>query len=80
MCEEIKLKLNAVYGDLSLSMATVRYWLNGFKRGCTSVFDVERPSRPANVVTAEIIKKVHDMILADRRTKVLGVAKDVGVL
>ena len=37
-----------------------------FKRG-RSVFDEERPGRPVDVVTEEIIEKVHDMILADRR-------------
>lgn len=78
-CEEIKAKLDAVYGDPSPSMTTVRYWFNEFKRGRTSVFDEERPGRPADVVTEEIIEKVHDMILADRRTKVREVAKAVGV-
>ena len=78
-CEEIKAKLDAVYGDPSPSMTTVRYWFNEFKRGHTSVFDVERPRRPADVVTEEIVEKVHDMILADRRTKVREVAEAVGV-
>lgn len=78
-CEEIKAKLDAVYGDPSPSMTTVRYWFNEFKRGRTSVFDEERPGRPADVVTEEIIEKVHDIILADHRTKVREVAKAVGV-
>lgn len=78
-CEEIKAKLDAVYGDPSPSMTTVRYWFNEFKRGRTSVFDEEHPGRTADVVTEEIIEKVHDMILADRRTKVREVAKAVGV-
>lgn len=78
-CEEIKAKLDAVYGDPSPSMTTVRYWFNEFKRGRTSVFDEERPGRPADVVTEEIVEKVHDMILADRRTKVREVAEAVGV-
>ena len=68
--EEIKAKLNAVYGDLSLSMTTVSYWFEEFKRRHTSVFDEECPGRPSDVVTAEIVKKFLDMILADRRTKV----------
>jgi len=29
-CEEIKAKLDAVYGDTSPSMTTVRYWFNEF--------------------------------------------------
>ena len=73
-CEKIKVKLDAVYGDLSLSMTTMRYWFNEFKRARTSVFDEKCPGRPADVVTVEIVKKVHDMFLADRRTKMREVA------
>ena len=36
-------------------------------------------SAQADVVTEEIIEKVHDMILADRRTKVHEVTEAVGV-
>ena len=78
-CKGIKSKLNSVYGDLSQSMTTVRYWFNEFKLGRTSVFDLEHPGRPADVVTAENVKKIHNMILADRGTKVRKVAEAVGV-
>lgn len=78
-CDEIKAKLDAIYGDPSPSMTTVRYWFNEFKRGRTSIFDEERPGRPADVVTEEIVEKVHDMILADRRLKVREIAETVGV-
>ena len=47
---------------------------NEFKR-----FDEERPGRPADVVSVEIVKKVHNMILTDRRTKVGEVEEAVGV-
>ncbi|KAG5329352.1 SETMR methyltransferase, partial [Acromyrmex charruanus] len=60
-------------------MTTVRYWFNEFKRGRSSVFDEESPGRPADVVTEEIVEKVHDMIFADRRTKMHEVAEAVGV-
>ena len=66
MCEEMKLKLDAVYGDLLPSITAVKYWFNEFERGLTSVYDEERPGRLADALTAEIVKKVHDMILADR--------------
>ncbi|KAG5334134.1 SETMR methyltransferase, partial [Acromyrmex charruanus] len=73
-CKEIKTKLDVVYGNFTPSM-TVRYWFNEFKRGCSSVFDEERLGRLADVVTEEIVEKVHDMILADRQTKVHEVAE-----
>ncbi|KAK5646212.1 hypothetical protein RI129_004676 [Pyrocoelia pectoralis] len=63
--EKIKAKLDAVYGDLSPSMTTLRYWFNKFKRGRTSVFDEERPGRPPDVASDEIVEKVRVMILAD---------------
>ena len=57
-CEEIKTKLDAVYGNSSPSMTTVKYWFNEFKRGRSSVFDEEHPGRLADVVT----EKIHDMV------------------
>ncbi|KAG5314512.1 SETMR methyltransferase, partial [Acromyrmex insinuator] len=77
-CEEIKTKLNAVYENSSPPMTTVIYWFNEFKRGRSSVFDEERPGRSADVVTEEIVKQVHDMILDDRRTNVHEVVEAVG--
>ena len=55
--EEIKVKLHAVYKDNAPSMTTIRYWFNEFRRGRTSVFDVERPVRPIEVTTEDIVKK-----------------------
>ena len=78
-CEEIKTKLDAVYGNSSPPMTTVRYWFKEFKRGRSSVSDEERSGRPADVVTEEIVEKVHDMILADRRTKVHEVTEAVSM-
>ena len=72
--------MDAVYDDLSTSKTTVIYWFNEFKRGRKSVFDEERPGRPGDVVTAEIVEKFHDMILADPRKRVRKVAEAVGVL
>ena len=46
------------------------YWFNEFKLDCISIFNEERPGGPTDVVTAEIVKKVHDMVFADRRTNV----------
>lgn len=70
--------MDAVYGEPSPSMTTVRYWFHEFKRGRTSVFDEERLGRPSNVVTDELVEKVQDIIFAERRTKVREVAEAVG--
>ncbi|KYM94870.1 hypothetical protein ALC62_14465, partial [Cyphomyrmex costatus] len=50
-----------------------------FERGRSSVFNEERPGCSADVVTEEIVEKVHDMILANRLTKVREVAEAVDV-
>ena len=57
----------------------MRYCFNESKHSLTSVFDKERPDCPADLVTAKIVKKVHDMFLANRRTKVCEVAAAVGI-
>ncbi|KAG5345380.1 SETMR methyltransferase, partial [Acromyrmex charruanus] len=75
-CEEIKTKLDAVYGNSSPSMTTVKYWFNEFKRGRSSVFEKRQAARHTWL---EIVEKVYDMILADRRTKVHEVAEAVGM-
>jgi len=43
---EIKERLDAVYGDSSPSMATVKNRFNEFQRGRTSVFDEPLPGAP----------------------------------
>lgn len=78
-CQEIKEKLEAVYGNLSPSMTTIRYWFNEFKRGRTSVLDEERPGRPIEVTTDEMVDKIHDIVLADRRVKIREIVETVGI-
>ena len=52
------------------AFATVYNWVNEFKRGRTSTCDAPRPGRPIEAATPEIIDKVHDIVLTDRRVKV----------
>ena len=54
---EIKQRLDAVYGDSSPSMATVKNWLNEFQRGRTSVFDELRPGAPKPATTENNVIK-----------------------
>jgi len=44
--------------------------VNGFKHGHTSTCDAPRSERPIEAATPEIINKVHDIVLTDRRMKV----------
>lgn len=76
---EIKERLDAVYGDSSPSMATVKNWFNEFQRGRTSVFDDPRPGAPKTATTEENVKKINNLVLADRRLKVREIADIVGI-
>lgn len=78
-CEETKDKLVAVYVDQAPSMTTIRYWFNEFKRGRTSVFDEDRPGRPIEVTTDDMVNKIHDIVLADRRTKLRELVEMTGI-
>ena len=57
-CEEIKVNLHAVYKEQVPSMTTIIYWFNEFQRSRTFVFDEERPGRPIEVTTADMVKKI----------------------
>jgi len=76
---EIKERLDAVYGDCSPSMATVKNWFNEFQRGRTSVFDEPRPGAPKTATTEDNVTKIHDLVLADRRLKRREIAETVGM-
>ena len=68
--KEIKAELNEIHGASALVFATVHDWKNEFERGRMSTKDEHRSERPVEVTTSEMIDKIHDMILSDRRIKV----------
>lgn len=78
-CEEIREKLIEVYKDQSPSMSTIRYWFIEFKRGRTSVFDENRPGRQTEVSTDEIVDKIHDIVMEDRRIKAKEISNMVNI-
>lgn len=77
--DEIKAELDSVYGNQAPSIATVKRWTAEFKRGRTSIFDEPHEGRPKEVMTEEIIEKVHDMVLDDPKSKVRELAKATGI-
>jgi transposase len=76
---EINSKFVKVYGDSSPSFLTTKKWAAEFKRGRTSLEDDPREGRPKSATTPEIIEQVHDMLLDDRRMKVLEIAETIGI-
>ncbi|EFN76544.1 Histone-lysine N-methyltransferase SETMAR, partial [Harpegnathos saltator] len=61
------------------SFTTVKYWMAEFKRGRTSCQDEHRSGRPNEVTTPEMMKKIHKMVLDDRRLKVRELEDMVGI-
>ena len=70
---EIKERLDAVYGDYSPSMATVKNRFNEFQRGRTSHIGFWWATKSAT--TEDDVNKIHDLVLADRRLKLREVAE-----
>lgn len=66
--------------DASPSMATIKNWLNEFKRCCTSIFDGLRPGSPKRLpqrIANET--KIHYLLLVDPRWKMLKIADTEGI-
>ena len=62
--------LDNVHSTSAPAFTTVYNWVNEFKCGRTSTCDALHSGRPIEVATPEIIDKIHDIVLTDRRVKV----------
>ncbi|KAG5308132.1 SETMR methyltransferase, partial [Acromyrmex insinuator] len=65
-----KEKLDKYYVANAPSDYTVKYWFREFCGGRNSTTDEVRSGRPSDAVTEENVKKIHEMVLADRKVKV----------
>ncbi|KAG5328205.1 SETMR methyltransferase, partial [Acromyrmex heyeri] len=77
--KEIKAELDNVHSTSASAFATVYNWVNEFKRGRTSTCDAPRSGCPIEAAAPEIIDKVHDIILIDRRVKVCKLVETIGI-
>ncbi|GBP96226.1 Probable histone-binding protein Caf1 [Eumeta japonica] len=73
-------KLDKYYGDSAPSISMVKKWFTEFRCGRTSTSDAERSGRSKEVITPEIVDKIHEMILDDRRMKMRELAHAVAVI
>lgn len=67
---EIKNEMDSTLDESAPSFSTIKKWAAEFKRGRTSIEDDERLGRPCTATTDEIIEKIHNAVLDDRRIKV----------
>ena len=71
--------LDKSYGTYSSSYTTVKKWCGEFKGGRASTDDAECLGRTNEAVTEENIKKVHRIVLDDRKIKVGEIADMVRI-
>jgi len=76
---EAKAWLDKHYSNSAPGKSTVEKWFAKFKRGEMSVEDDARSGRPKEAVTNENIKKVHKIILNDRKVKLIEVAETLKI-
>ena len=77
--KEIHGKLADVYGSSASSYAQVKCWVEGFKRGRTSLEDEARSGRPLDATDEEMCKKVWDLVYSDRRIQVEEIGQALGI-
>ena len=59
--------------------ANVYNGVNEFKRGRSSTIDKNRSGSPVEATTPEMIDKIHDVVLSDRRIKMREVVETPGI-
>ena len=73
---EIKVELNNIH---SISLPAIVYnWMNEFKCGRPSTC-APQSERPIEATMPEIIDKVYDIVLIDRRVKVRELVENTGI-
>lgn len=75
----IKQRLDALYGDSSSSMASIKTWYMEFQLAHTSICDEPRPGTRKTAAMEDNVKKVHDIILADRKLNLREIFETMGV-
>jgi len=61
------------------SYATIKNWVAQIKHCDFSTCDAPRPGRPKTVTTPEIIDRIHELILEDRRISAKSIAEQLGI-
>ncbi|XP_011263146.2 uncharacterized protein LOC105255530 [Camponotus floridanus] len=71
--------LQKAFGDHALSERNVYKWYKHFKEGRESVEDEERSGRPSTSTDEQHVKKIEELVLANRRMTVRDLADAVGI-
>lgn len=76
---ETKSKLEKYYQNSSPSVGMIHKWFTEFRCGRTSTSDADRPGRPNEITTSDMVEKIHDIVLDDPKLKVRELAKMVNI-
>ena len=71
--------MKSVYGEECPSYATVVRWKRNFQTGHMSLTDEPRSGRPSVTDEVATVKKVEDLILADRRVTIQTIIQETGL-
>ena len=77
--KEIEEKLEKYYKESAPSHGVVHKWFTEFCCGRISTSDAERPGRRKEVTSQEMIDKIHEIVLNDRRLKVREISETVNI-
>ena len=71
--------MSTVYGATCFSRKNVYKWAKLFKEGRRSVENADRPGRPTETKSFEVIKSVNDLIQSNRRVTVNDIARTLSL-
>ena len=77
--KETEKKLAKYYKKSAPSHGMVHKWFNEFRCGHISISDAERPGRSKEVTSQEMVDKIHDIVLNDRRLNVREINETVTI-
>ena len=77
--KETEGKFEKYYKQSAPSHDMVHKWFTEFRCGRISTIDVERPGHPEEVTSQEMIDKIHDIVLNDRRLKVREISETANI-
>jgi len=77
--KKIRAILTETLGVHAPSYATVKTWMDQFKRGDFSTCVAPRPERYKTVTTPEITDQIHELILEDSRISPKSICEKLGI-
>ena len=78
--KETEEKFGKYYKESNPSHGMVHKWFIEFRCGCISTSDAERPGRPKEVTSQEMIDKIHNIVINGRRLKVRESSETINIL